>query len=265
MGVARFPVRFRSRSLLSPLLSNSRFREISACGVDPVVTRDRSQSRLGRAHAPRGRSGGDRRSVSTDICNPQDLFSNDEPRVSFTPNRDSHAIREPPVLGPAIRFGEPAFSSAGVPLTSDRSFAAGGGTSPALAYRESREPSVGSERLRLPCALPEENAKKASAVFSTTLGHFSRPWSPLLAPLEATASSALFSASVSSAFTREARTHWRRRADGMNESSPHPRHRCATLEGRVDLRIHAAIQIRSRESGAFHRRHAFFSHRGQVP
>lgn len=181
MGVARFPFRIRSRSLLSPLLSISDLSvEIAACGVDPVVTRDRSQSRLGRALATRGRSGGARRSVSTDVCNPQDFFSTTRSASRSTPNRDSHAIREAPVRSPAIRFGEPTLP--GRRASDVRSIFRGerSGRAPRSRCRESREPSVGSGRLRLPCAPPERSAKRASAViFQPTRGRFSRTWSSL--------------------------------------------------------------------------------------
>lgn len=142
--------------------------EIAACGVDPVVTRDRSQSRLGRALATRGRSGGDRRSVSTDVCNPQDFFSTTRSPSRSTPNRDSHAIREPPVRSPAIRFGEPTF--AGRRASDVRSiFAASGRDEPRA--RVSREPRA-ERRLRTSSSLLRPSGEEREESFCSV---FNRP------------------------------------------------------------------------------------------
>lgn len=110
--------------------------EIAACVVDPVVTRDRSQSRLGRALAPRGgeaaaTSGPFRPTSATHKI----LFSTTSPVSRSTPNRISTRFGDLRFT-PAIRLGA-AFAAL---LTSDRSFAASGRDEPRA--RVSREPRV---------------------------------------------------------------------------------------------------------------------------
>lgn len=122
----------------------------------------RAQPRLDRAHAPRGTRAAAIPVRSTDICNPQDLFSTTSPTVSVCSEsccpRDSGAAGSTPVA----RFGDPcaAFQQLcvprhllrvtphGVPLTSLALSPRAIGTSPALAYSESSEPSFVAPRER---------------------------------------------------------------------------------------------------------------------
>lgn len=68
-------------------------RLLSRDGLSPT----RAQPRLDRARAPRGTRAAAIPVRSTDICNPQDLFSTTSPTVSVCSESCSHANRELPV------------------------------------------------------------------------------------------------------------------------------------------------------------------------
>lgn len=78
----------------------------------------RAPSRLDRARAPRGTRAAAIPVRSTDICNPQDLFSTTSPTVSVCSESCSHATREPPV-----QRRQPASAVRALPFSSLRSAA----------------------------------------------------------------------------------------------------------------------------------------------
>lgn len=84
-------------SLLSPLPRSVSFEIGSSTALSNWSSPVRAPSRLDRARAPRGTRAAAIPVRSTDICNPQDLFSTTSPTVSVCSESCSHAIREPPV------------------------------------------------------------------------------------------------------------------------------------------------------------------------
>jgi hypothetical protein len=138
VGVTRMRNPVSRRSLLSPLPRSSPPREGSSTALSIRSSPVRAQPRLDRARAPRGTRAAAIPVRSTDICNPQDLFSTTSPWSRCVPNRVAHAIRELPVLRrppasairalPSSRFCAPRYflrvTPHGVPLTSLVAFAA---------------------------------------------------------------------------------------------------------------------------------------------
>lgn len=162
VGVTRMRNPVSRRSLLSPLLRSLPLerdrRLLSRDGRSPV----RAQPRLDRARAPRGTRAAAIPVRSTDICNPQDLFSTTSPTVSV--RSESCCPRDSGAAGstPATHFGDPCaafqqhcarrdllrLAPHGVPLTSSILSPRAIGTSPALAWCESSEPSFVAPRER---------------------------------------------------------------------------------------------------------------------
>jgi hypothetical protein len=97
VGVARMRNPVSRRSLLSPLPRSVSFEIGSSTALSNRSSPVRAPSRLDRARAPRGTRAAAIPVRSTDICNPQDLFSTTSPTVSVRSESCSHAIREPPV------------------------------------------------------------------------------------------------------------------------------------------------------------------------
>jgi len=108
VGVTRMRNPVSRGSLFSLLPRSSPFRGedrrlLSRSGVHPF----RAQPRLDRAHAPRGTRAAAIPVRSTDICNPQDLFSTTSPTVSV--RSESCCPRDSGAAGstPATHFGGP--------------------------------------------------------------------------------------------------------------------------------------------------------------